>query len=90
MPEPITTEITSCKPNSASRKAAPHPVNIYVRVSKTDMVPTGRKITESTRTVSGKMKPVSVLPDKYGSAITTPFSFTVGKKKNIYDIVIEY
>jgi len=65
------------------------PGEYYVRVSKTDMVPTGRKTVESTGSVSEEMKPVSALPDKYGSALTTPLSFTVEKKKNTYDIIIE-
>ena len=65
------------------------PGEYYVRVSKTDLVPTGRKTTESTGTVSEEMRPVSALPEKYGSALSTPLSFTVEKKKNTYDIVLE-
>ena len=62
------------------------PGEYYVRVSKTDLVPTGRKTTESTGTVSEEMRSVSALPEKYGSALTSPLSFIVEKKKNTYDI----
>ena len=65
------------------------PGEYFVRVSKVESVPTGKTFVESTGTVNQETRPVSVLPDKYGSALTTPLSFTVEKKKNTYDIVIE-
>jgi len=65
------------------------PGEYYVRVSKSESVSTGKSNTDSTGNVVEEKRPVSVLPAKYGTALTTPLSFTVEKTKNTYDIVIE-
>ena len=62
------------------------PGEYYVRVTKSESVSTGRSSTDSTGNVVEEMRPVSLLPAKYGTALTSPLSFTVEKKKNTYDI----
>ena len=62
------------------------PGEYYVRVTKSESVSTGKGIADSTGNVVEEKRPVSMLPNKYGTALTTPLSFTVEKKKNTYDI----
>ena len=65
------------------------PGEYVVTVSKVDIVPTGKSSVGSGGEVIQEKKPVSVLPDKYGNPNQSPLSFTVEKKKNTYNIVIE-
>ena len=64
------------------------PGEYIVRVVKMEAVPTGRRTVDSTGEVTEETDAVSAIPQKYGSSLTTPLSFTVEKKKNVYDIEI--
>jgi hypothetical protein len=65
------------------------PGEYYVLVTKLGLKPTGRKSTDSTGVVTEETVPFSEIPEKYNATKQTPLSFTVDKKKNTYDIVIE-
>jgi hypothetical protein len=65
------------------------PGEYYVRVGKTEDRPTGKSFVDSSGVRTEETLPVQVLPAKYGDATQTPLSFTVEKKRNTYDIVIE-
>ena len=65
------------------------PGEYIVKVSKTEIVKTGRKVPGASGEPQEETRSVSSLPDKYASGSLTPLKFTVEKKANTYDITIE-
>ena len=65
------------------------PGEYIVMVTKVETKPTGRTNVGPGGTVIQEQKPVAVLPAECGDPTKSPFSFTVEKKSNKYDIEIK-